>query len=95
MFSRKQSIHIHECLEQYLRNTYRTLFALSKRQDTEIELSLSGGLDSGANVGINAQLRPKSPNMYFVTNNHATRSEDYRLLNLYQNNLVSNSITEG
>ena len=44
-----------ECLEQYLRNTYRTLFALSKRQDTEIELALSGGLDSRVNVGINAQ----------------------------------------
>ena len=70
----------HECLEQYLRNTYRTLFALSKRQDTEIELSLSGGLDSRLMLALMLKLRPKSPNMYFVTNNHATRSEDYRVV---------------
>lgn len=69
-----------ESLKQYLTNTYRTLFALSQRPETEIELALSGGLDSRLMLALLLKLKQKTTNMYFVTNNHASRSGDFEIV---------------
>ena len=69
-----------ESLRQYLTNTYRTLFALSQRPETEIELALSGGLDSRLMLALLLKLKEKTTNMYFVTNNHASRSVDFEIV---------------
>ncbi len=70
-----------ESLRQYLTNTYRTMFALSQRPETEIELALSGGLDSRLMLALLLKLKQKTTNMYFVTNNHASRSGDFEIVN--------------
>lgn len=69
-----------ESLRKYLTNTYRTLFALSQRHETEIELALSGGLDSRLMLALLLKLKEKTTNMYFVTNNHASRSVDFEIV---------------
>ena len=69
-----------ESLRQYLTNTYRTMFALSQRPETEIELALSGGLDSRLMLALLLKLKQKTTNMYFVTNNHASRSGDFEIV---------------
>ena len=69
-----------ESLRQYLTNTYRTIFALSQRPETEIELALSGGLDSRLMLALLLKLKEKTTNMYFVTNNHASRSADFEIV---------------
>ena len=70
-----------ESLRQYLINTYRTMFALSQRPETEMELALSGGLDSRLMLALLLKLRQKTTNMYFVTNNHASRLGDFEIVN--------------
>jgi len=69
-----------ESLRLYLTNTYRTLFALSQRPETEIELALSGGLDSRLMLAFLLKLKQKTTNMYFVTNNHLSRSGDFEIV---------------
>ena len=69
-----------DVLNSFLVETYRTLFAFASRGELELELAISGGLDSRLLLALLLEIRKKKSSIYFVTNNHHSREKDFKIV---------------
>jgi len=69
-----------DVLNSFITETYRTFSAFFNRNNIEVELAISGGLDSRLLLALLLEIKKKNSGIYFVTNNHTSRRTDFLIV---------------